>query len=264
VIWNLLSNAIKFTPARGRIAVTLEYTPYQAQIQISDTGQGITADFLPYIFERFRQADGSRTRSNPGLGLGLSIVHHLVELHGGTVEATSPGEGQGATFTIRLPLQSVQSQMTYLTPSEPYSFTRPDLSTDNIDSLAGLRVLVVDDEADIRQLFKLILEEYGIEVTTVASASAALSTLMANPNGYDVLLSDIGLPGEDGYSLMRQVRTLDAQIGGQIPAAALTAYAGNAEYAEALAAGYQTHIAKPIDPAQLVALVASLSGRMRR
>lgn len=264
VIWNLLSNAIKFTPVRGRIDVTLEYTSLEAQIQVRDTGQGITDDFLPYIFERFRQADGSRTRSNPGLGLGLSIVRHLVELHGGTVEASSPGEGQGTTFTIRLPLQSIQSQMTYLTPSESYNFTRPELSTDNIPSLAGLRVLVVDDEADIRQLFKLILEEYGIEVTTVASASAALSTLMANPNGYDVLLSDIGLPGEDGYSLMRQVRALDAEIGGQIPAAALTAYAGQAEYAEALAAGYQTHIAKPIDPSQLVALVASLTGRVRR
>ncbi|MBD2499481.1 chemotaxis protein CheB [Anabaena azotica] len=264
VIWNLLSNAIKFTPVRGRIDVTLEYTSIEAQIQVKDTGQGITPDFLPHIFERFRQADGSRTRSNPGLGLGLSIVCHLVELHGGTVEATSPGEGQGTTFTIRLPLQSIQSQMSYLTPSESYTFTRPELSIDNIASLAGLKVLVVDDEADIRQLFKLILEEYGVEVTTVASASAALSTLMANPNGYDVLLSDIGLPGEDGYSLMRQVRALDAEIGGQIPAAALTAYAGQAEYAEALAAGYQTHIAKPIDPSQLVALVASLTGRVRR
>ncbi|BCL36232.1 chemotaxis protein CheB [Nostoc sp. MS1] len=263
VIWNLLSNAIKFTPVRGRIDITLEYTPYQAQIQVSDTGQGIKDDFLPHIFERFRQADGSRTRSNPGLGLGLSIVRHLIELHGGTVEATSPGENQGATFTIHLPLQSIQGQMSYFTPSESFNLTRTQLPTDNISSLAGLRVLVVDDEADIRQLFKLILEEYGIEVTTVASASAALSTLMANPNGYDLLLSDIGLPAEDGYSLIHQIRLLSPEIGGQIPAAALTAYAGHAEYVEALAAGFQTHIAKPIDPAQLVTLVATLTGRVR-
>lgn len=263
VIWNLLSNAIKFTPVRGKIDVTLEYTPLQAQIQISDTGKGISADFLPYIFERFRQADGSRTRSNSGLGLGLSIVRHLVELHGGTVEATSPGENQGATFTISLPLQSIQEQISTLPPSEPYTFTRPELSTDNIDSLAGLRVLVVDDEADIRQLFKLILEEHGVEVTTVASASAALSMLTANPNGYDVLLSDIGLSGEDGYSLMREVRALSPELGGKIPAAALTAYAGHTEYAQALAAGFQTHIAKPVEHSQLLALVASLAGRVR-
>jgi two-component system CheB/CheR fusion protein len=262
IIWNLLSNAIKFTPVRGRIDISLEYTPYQAQIQISDTGQGISADFLPYIFERFRQADGSRTRSNPGLGLGLSIVRHLTELHGGTVEASSPGEDQGATFTIHLPLQSIQGQMSVLTANESFNFTKPQLPINNVSSLEGLRVLVVDDEADIRQLFKLILEEYGVEVTTVASASAALSTLMANPNGYDALLSDIGLPEEDGYSLMRQIRALSPEIGGQIPAAALTAYAGHTEYAEAIAAGYQTHIAKPIDPTQLVALVASLTGRV--
>ncbi|MBU7583335.1 MAG: PAS domain-containing protein [Nostoc sp. TH1S01] len=264
VVWNLLSNAIKFTPIRGRIDVTLEYTALQAQIQVSDTGKGINPEFLPYIFEHFRQADGSRTRSNPGLGLGLSIVRHLVELHGGTVEAESPGEGQGATFIVRLPLQTNQQEFSVLTAALA-SATRnspPEIPSDDLPSLAGVRVLVIDDEPDIRRLFQLILEEYGVEVTAVASASAALSTLMANPGGYDVLLSDIGLPGEDGYALIRQVRELSPEIGGQIPAAALTAYAGDADYTEALAAGYQMHLAKPIEPAQLVALVAALSKRI--
>jgi two-component system CheB/CheR fusion protein len=262
VVWNLLSNAIKFTPVRGKIKVTLTYTNVLAQIQVSDTGQGIPADFVPYIFERFRQADGSKTRSNQGLGLGLAIVRHLVELHGGVVEAKSPGVGKGATFTIHLPLQNIPGKVSVVHSSKSLVSTRTELSTDNISSLEGVRVLVVDDEADIRTLFKLALEEYGVEVTTVASASAALSTLMANPNSYDIILSDIGLPGEDGYALIRQIRALDPQLGGQIPAAALTAYAGDAESAEALAAGYQMHIAKPIDPPQLVALVASLTKRV--
>jgi len=264
IIWNLLSNAIKFTPAKGRIDVTLDYTPFQAQIQVSDTGTGINPEFLPYIFERFRQADGSRTRSNPGLGLGLSIVRHLVELHGGTVEAQSAGENRGATFTVRLPLQTKQKEFSVLTTLLP-SVTRkniPQIPAEDLPSLEGVHVLVVDDEPDIRHLFQLILGEYGIEVTTVASANAALSTLMANPGGYDVLLSDIGLPEEDGYTLIRQVRALTAEVGGQIPAAALTAYAGDADYTEALAAGYQMHIAKPVEPAQLLALVAALSGRI--
>ncbi|MBC1312168.1 PAS domain-containing protein [Trichormus variabilis PNB] len=260
VIWNLLSNAIKFTPVRGRIDITLEYTDFHAQIQISDTGQGISPDFLPFIFERFRQADGSRTRSNTGLGLGLSIVRHLVELHGGTVAAQSPGEGLGATFTIRLPLQTTEGGTSVLNTSDSLASTnKTELSTENIASLAGLRVLVVDDEPDIRLLFKLVLEEYGVEVATVGSASAALSTLTGNPNGYDILLSDIGLPGEDGYALIRNVRALSPELGGQIPAAALTAYAGYAEYAQALAAGFQMHLAKPVEPYQLVSLVASLA-----
>ncbi|OCQ98260.1 ATPase [Nostoc sp. MBR 210] len=263
VVWNLLSNAIKFTPANGRIDITLEYTNLQAQIQVSDTGQGISAEFLPYIFERFRQADGSKTRSNPGLGLGLSIVRHLVELHGGTIEAHSPGEGQGSTFIVRLPLQANQPEIPVLTPSLP-SITRnnlPDIPPDDLPALVGVRVLIVDDEPDIRQLFEIILEEYGIEVTAVASANAALSTLVANPGGYDVLLSDIGLPEQDGYMLMRQVRELSPELGGQIPAVALTAYASDADYNEALATGYQMHLAKPVKPAQLLSVVAVLSGR---
>jgi two-component system CheB/CheR fusion protein len=263
VMWNLLSNAIKFTPAGGRIAIALEYSDFHAQIQVSDTGIGISPEFLPYIFERFRQADGSRSRSNPGLGLGLSIVHHLVELHGGTVEAESQGEDQGATFTVRLPLQTHATEISLPITRQLVALQdQLEVPTGNITSLAGVRVLVVDDEADIRQLFTISLEQYEVEVTAVESASVALSTLMANPNGYDVLLSDIGLPGQDGYDLIRQVRSLDAEAGGQIPAAALTAYAGDAEQTESLAAGFQMHIAKPVEPEQLLYIVASLAGRI--
>ncbi|MFN6569424.1 chemotaxis protein CheB [Dendronalium sp. ChiSLP03b] len=264
VIWNLLSNAIKFTPVGGRIEVTLEYLDFQAQIQVSDTGQGINVDFLPYLFERFRQADGTRTRSNPGLGLGLSIVRHLVELHGGTVNAESQGEGQGATFTVRLPLQTnPQGGSLPSTEEAIVSIEESKVSLDTILSLEGVRVLVVDDETDIRDLFTTVLEAYGGEVTTVASASEALSTLMANPGGYDVLLSDIGMPEADGFMLIRQVRMLSPEIGGQIPAAALTAYTGDMEQTEALTAGFQMHIAKPVEPDQLVFVVASLAGKIR-
>ncbi len=268
VIWNLLSNSIKFTSVGGRIDITLDYSSFQAEIQVRDTGVGISADFLPYIFDRFRQADCSLTRSNTGLGLGLSIVRHLVELHGGTVEVTSPGEGQGATFTVRLPLQTnlektletsaiANPQNPVISPASPASH-----SPVSSPSLAGVRVLMVDDEPDIRQLFQIVLEEYGIQVTEAGSLKEALSILKANPHGYDVLLSDIGLPEEDGYALIRQVRSLSAEEGGQIPAAAMTAYAGDTDQTEALSAGFQTHVAKPIEPNRLISVVAALAGRI--
>ncbi|MEA5582386.1 chemotaxis protein CheB [Nodularia harveyana UHCC-0300] len=264
VFWNLLSNAIKFTPVGGKVTITLNYTDFQAQILVSDTGHGITADFLPYVFERFRQADGSRTRSNPGLGLGLSIVRYLVELHGGTIAAESQGEGQGATFTVRLPLQSPKQQISSPTFTEPAAcINQPELPMDEIPSLEGVRVLVVDDQAEIIQLFKKVLEQSGAEMTGVESAKEALATLIANPGGYDALLSDIGLPEEDGYSLIRQVRELSPEAGGKIPAAALTAYAEYADHTEALAAGFQMHFAKPISPAQLLSIVATLAGRLK-
>ncbi len=217
IIWNLFSNAIKFTPSGGRIDVILNYTDDHAQIQIRDTGIGISADFIPHIFERFRQADGSKTRSNPGLGLGLSIVRHLVELHGGTIETESPGVGQGATFTVTLPLQTQPQYTPVPIAQEPIVSTdQPELSTNDIPSLEGVRVLVVDDESAIRELFKIILEDYAAQVTEARSAKEALSLIKANPGGYDVLLSDIGLPQEDGYALIRQVRELNAEAGGQI------------------------------------------------
>ncbi|MDZ8258461.1 chemotaxis protein CheB [Nostoc sp. ChiQUE01b] len=264
VMWNLLSNAIKFTPIDGKIEVTLEYTDLQAKIQVSDTGQGINQDFLPFIFERFRQADGSRTRSNPGLGLGLSIVRHLIELHGGTIVAQSEGVGQGATFIVRLPLQVDLEESDLPSTIEPVAaIEQPEEAIDNIPSVEGLRVLVVDDETDIRDLFITVLEQYGVEVTAVASVREALSRLIANPRGYDVLLSDIGMPDEDGYALIRQVRALTPEAGGQIPAAVLTAFASQEERREALSAGFQMHLAKPVDPDQLLFLIASLGRRTR-
>ncbi|MBD2139664.1 PAS domain-containing protein [Anabaena sp. FACHB-1237] len=263
VIWNLLSNSIKFTPVGGRIDIRLQYSDFEAEIEVKDTGIGIDADFLPYIFQRFRQADGSRTRSNPGLGLGLSIVRHLVELHGGTITATSAGQGQGSTFTIRLPLCNSLAVTNIANNQVPVITENDIISPETYSSLAGLRVLIVDDEPDIRQLFQTVLTNYGIQVTEATSASEALSLIITHPGGYDILLSDVGLPGEDGYSLIRQIRQLNRKAGGQIPAAALTAYAGEAEEKEALAAGFQIHLAKPVTTDQLLSVVARLSGRMK-
>ncbi|MBH8562666.1 PAS domain-containing protein [Nostoc sp. CENA67] len=263
VVWNLLSNAIKFTPRGGRIEIALEYVDQQAEIRVSDTGQGISSDFLPYVFDRFRQADASTTRANTGLGLGLAIVRHLVELHGGTVQAQSEGEGQGATFIVRLPLQTNLEQSPVPSVIEStVSTDTPDTPVNDIPALNGVRVLIVDDEPEIRELFTTVLEVYGVEVTTVTSAKEALSALMANSSGYDILLSDIGMPEENGYTLIRQVRALSPEAGGEIPAAALTAYAREEEYKEALAAGFQMHLAKPVEAKQLLFVVAKLAGRV--
>nr|WP_225225905.1 ATP-binding protein [Komarekiella delphini-convector] len=261
VLWNLLSNAIKFTPLNGRIEITLESVQRQAQIRITDTGQGISADLLPYIFDRFRQGDSSTTKAKAGLGLGLSIVRHLVELHGGTIGAQSPGEGQGATFTVKLPLRDLP-QLTSSSDLEPTAFAASmnDLSQ-AVPSLSGLRVLAVDDEIDTCELYKSVLENYGAQVLTVASARLALSALNQAPNRYNVLICDIGMPEEDGYWLIQQVRSLSAQAGGQIPAVALTAYASEAQRQLAIKAGFQMHIAKPVEPVQLALLVAHLAGR---
>ncbi|MDZ8239460.1 MAG: chemotaxis protein CheB [Nostoc sp. ChiQUE01a] len=265
IIWNLLSNAIKFTPSGGRIEVLLEYIAEEAQIQVSDTGQGIKADFLPYVFDRFRQADSSRTRTNRGLGLGLSIVRHLVELHGGTVEVHSQGEGQGATFIVKLPLQSNLEESSTSNATQPVVPTEQlALSDANMLSLGGVRVLVVDDDLHVRELLTTLLEVCGVEVTAVASAREALSRLMTNPGGYDLLLSDIGMPEEDGYTLIRQVRALSVEQGGQIPAVAMTAYARAHDPREALSAGFQVYLAKPVDPERLIFVVASLTGRIRK
>lgn len=252
VIWNLLSNAIKFTSNGGRVTVKLKRSGSLVQIQVSDTGQGISADFLPYVFERFRQANSSSTRSQGGLGLGLSIVYHLVELHGGTIRAESLGQGQGATFTVQLPLLKTRKRETKNSTPSLHQQINPAL-------LDGLQVLVVDDEAGLLELLKTILEQYAAQVTAVGSAKEALAALIANPGEYDVLLSDIGMPDEDGYALIRQVRELNVETGGQIPAAALTAYVRGEEQSEALAAGFQRHIAKPVEPEQLVLIVAELA-----
>jgi two-component system CheB/CheR fusion protein len=259
VIWNLLSNAIKFTPSGGQVEVSLESVNSQAEIRVSDNGEGIATDFLPYVFERFRQADSSRTRPYNGLGLGLSIVRYLVELHGGTIQADSLGEGQGTTMIVKLPLKSALDEPAFTSDLQSRDLSRELKSqVDDIPSLEGLHILVVDDEADIRELLLTILQEYGAQVTTATSANEALLLLTAQPEAYNILLSDIGMPGQDGYNLIRQVRELSPEAGGQIPAAALTGYVSHEEIQAAYLAGFQAHIAKPVEPFQLVFMMANL------
>ncbi len=266
IIWNLLSNAIKFTNRGGKVKIKLSIVSSQdkyqttenyAQIQVMDTGIGISPEFLPYVFDRFRQADSSSTRSHGGLGLGLAIVRHLVELHGGSVHVDSQGEGQGATFIVKLPLDLSSTQMIV----EPKSRSKAeDLAplTLNI-SLSGVRVLVVDDEADTRDFIFTVLQQCQAEVRVVASVQEALQVISQwKP---DVLVSDIGMPDEDGYSLIRKLRSQPPEQGGKIPAAALTAYARAEDRMRAIKEGYQLHLPKPIEPAELATVVASLVGR---
>jgi two-component system CheB/CheR fusion protein len=249
------------------VEVVMQTIEDYAEIRVTDTGKGIAPELLPHIFDRFRQGDSSTTKTNQGLGLGLSIVYHLVQLHGGMVEAESPGEGQGTTITLRLPLRASPQEFTPPSPPEPAALAEPatDASTEAIDcripSLDGLQLLIVDDEADTRDLLKFVLEKYGAEVLTAASAREAMAALTENPGRYDVLISDIGMPEENGYFLIRQVRALAAEAGGKIPAAALTAYASDQEQERAIEAGFQTHIAKPIKPVQLGLIIANLVGR---
>ncbi|MEG4988310.1 PAS domain-containing protein [Microcoleus sp. BR0-C5] len=249
VVWNLLSNAVKFTPPGGRIEVVLDRVDTLAQITVTDTGKGIEPDFLPYVFDYFRQADSSMTRKFGGLGLGLAIVRHLVELHGGTVKSDSPGEGKGATLTVRIPLMPVQSQ------TSPAGTASPAQSF----NLSGINVLAVDDDADARDLVVFLLEDCGASVTAVSNATDALAVLTESVP--DLLLSDIGMPDTDGYMLMRQIRALAPDQGGLVPAIALTAYAGEIDYQQALAAGFQRHIAKPLDPDKLVQAIGEVLDR---
>ena len=250
VIWNILSNAIKFTPIGGQIKIKLGQVGSQIQIRITDTGKGIAPEFLPYVFDYFRQADGATTRKFGGLGLGLAIVRHLVELHGGTVQAQSLGEGQGATFTVRLPY--LQNKSKEIKDAKDNS----SLVAAQSSPLSGLEILVVDDDADMREFLPFMLEQYGATVTVVASAIEALTVLtQSQPN---LIVSDIGMPEMDGYMMMRQVRTLKPEQGGTIPAIALTAYAGEMDRQQAIAVGFQQHISKPVDPEELVRAIASL------
>jgi len=251
VVWNLLSNAIKFTPEGGGVEIRVGLADGRAQMVVSDTGRGIGPDFLPFVFERFRQADSATTRTHGGLGLGLAIVRQVVELHGGTVRAESSGEGQGATFTVSLPIPTFQ-----LDGAEGHEAP----GKVGAPSLEGLRVLVVDDEADARESLTVVLEQCGAVVTAVASAREALGALAHQRP--DILVSDIGMPEEDGYSLIEKVRVPEAaQRGGRIPAVALTAYAAPEDRRRALAAGYELHVPKPVTPEELVTAVANLSGR---
>jgi PAS domain S-box-containing protein len=261
VVWNLLSNAIKFTPQDGTVRITLREENGAAEIVVADTGIGIRAEFLAHVFEHFRQADASSTRRHGGLGLGLSIVKHLVEQHGGTVAAASPGEGHGATFTVRLPLAArIPGAERPPRPALPDGAPRAAASGDLRD-LGGLRVLIVDDEPDTRELIKRVLSDCNADVVTADSAPAALSLLTRwQP---DLLLSDIGMPEMDGFELLAQVRALGAEAGGNVPAIALTAFARSEDRLRTLAAGFTDHIAKPVEPPELVAAVALAAARRR-
>jgi PAS domain S-box-containing protein len=262
VIWNLLSNAIKFTPKGGRVQIRLERINSHIEIIVSDSGMGIPEDILPYIFERFRQADSASTRRYGGLGLGLAIVRHLVEMHGGTVEAESKGENQGATFTIKLPLIAIRSieMPSKNNTDREHPTADKNLAFECEPELQDLHILVVDDEEDGLTLIKTVLEKCGAKVTAVNSAADAWRSLQETRP--DVILSDIGMPGEDGYSLIKKIRALPEDKGGKTPAAALTAYARAEDRMRVLRAGFQIHLPKPIEPAELVAVVANLSGRV--
>ncbi|WP_341528176.1 ATP-binding protein [Nostoc sp. UHCC 0302] len=252
VIWNLLSNAVKFTPEGGKIDIQLECIDNQAQITVSDTGKGISPEFLPHVFEYFRQADSTTTRRFGGLGLGLAIVRHLVELHGGTIWAESSGEGQGAIFMLRLPLVKKESR-----PTKDINIAALNASVSTL-ILANIRILLVDDDVDTRDFYSFVLEQSGASVTAVESAAEVLQALAESEP--DILLSDIGMPQTDGYMLMRQVRALQTQ-GKDIPAIALTAYAGEINQQQALEAGFQKHLSKPVEPEELVRTIATLVGR---
>jgi PAS domain S-box-containing protein len=253
VVWNLVSNAVKFTPAGGEVNVRLHRINCHLEISVSDTGAGIHPDFLPHVFDRFRQADGSTTRAHGGLGLGLAIVRHLVELHGGEAVADSHGVGKGATFTVRLPLMS---------PVEPPPHVDVDksrrvLAEQSPASLSGLRVLIVDDEEDARELVSVMLTKSGAAMKCASCSSEAMEIIESwKP---DVLIADIGMPIEDGYGLITRVRALPRELGGQTPALALTAYARTEDRVRALSAGYQVHLSKPVDRAELAAVVARLA-----
>ena len=263
VIWNLLSNAIKFTPKHGRVQVQLQRINSHVEITVSDTGPGIDEAFLPHVFERFRQADSSASKRHGGLGLGLAIVRHLVELHGGTVEAGNRGDRQGATFTVNLPVMAVSKPAVTAAPADS-PLVHPSVSGnvpfDCPPNLHGIRVLAVDDEADARHLLKTVLEQCGAVVKTCASAGQVLADL--DEFAPDVLVSDIGMPEEDGYALIRKLRALEASRDGQgsrLPAVALTAYARVEDRLQALRAGYNMHVPKPVEPAELAVVIASLT-----
>jgi PAS domain S-box-containing protein len=257
VIWNLLSNALKFTPRGGRVEARMTSGGANVVAVIEDTGEGIEPAFLPHVFERFRQQDGSTTRAHGGLGLGLAIVRHLVELHGGSVRAESEGKGRGARFIVEIPMASVRFR-TAAPPIEPRELVEGGLPAEKCPAgLGGLRVLVVDDEADARDMVSAMLVRCDVQVRAVASAREALSAL--DEAGFDAIVSDVGMPAEDGYTLIEQVRLRPAERGGRTPAVALTAYARVEDRARALLAGFQMHLAKPVDPAELLIVLANVA-----
>ena len=259
IIWNLLSNAIKFTPAGGRVSVQLRKLENDAEISVRDSGIGIDVQFLPHVFDRFRQANSATTRVHGGLGLGLSIVRELVQLHDGTVQVHSDGEGKGSVFTVRLPLAGPK------TPTVAEAGIRLDDVVEKLATLdasavlRGLKILVVDDEQDTRDFVRAVLERCGSDVRTAASAQEALDFIVANRP--DFVISDVGMPGEDGFSLISKLRALPADRGGETPAVALTAYARPDDRLRLLRSGFQIHVPKPVEPAELVVAIASIAGK---
>ena len=257
VIWNLLSNAVKFTPKNGRVQVRLERIHSHVEVTVSDTGKGIEPEFLPHVFDRFRQFDGSMTRRQGGLGLGLALVRQIVELHGGTISVNSAGKDQGAVFSIHLPLLPLRIE-----PSADVPQVHPKAESESVsgqidDDLSGLKILVVDDETDSRELLRVTLKNRGANVVMASSAAYALATVKQET--FDLIISDIGMPDEDGFSLIKKIRSLPVEKGGKTPALALTAYARAEDRIKALHSGFQMHISKPIDLGELIAIVSSLT-----
>ncbi len=256
VFWNLLSNAVKFTPKNGRVRASVQSIGSHVEVSVADTGLGIDEGFLPHVFNRFSQRDSSSTRSVRGLGLGLAIARQLAELHGGSIQVESPGAGQGSTFTVKFPRSPVTDSSTN---GSVYSQADRSVGLEDAPDLTGIRVLVVEDDDDARALLAKVLESQGASVTAVSSAREALSVL--GKERVDVLLSDIEMPGTDGYELVRELRLRPSQQGGSVPAAALTAYARTEDRLRALRAGFQLHLSKPVQPAELITVVASLASR---
>jgi CheY-like chemotaxis protein/two-component sensor histidine kinase len=264
VFWNLISNAVKFTPKGGQVQVLLQRAASQLEVSVIDTGEGIAADFLPFVFDRFRQADATTTRRYGGLGLGLSIVKQLVELHGGSVQVASAGPGRGATFTVHLPAPTGASNVTTDATSEQHaalSNASGLLPQEACERLSEVRVLAVDDESDARGLLRRLLEDCGAKVVLAESAADAFEKFVADPP--DVLISDVGMPGEDGYTLMRRIRELTREFGGNTPSLALTAYARPEDRVRAVRAGFNMHLVKPVDPAELITMIASVVARAK-
>lgn len=261
VLWNLVSNALKFTPPGGHIEVSLLRVGAQLEIAVTDNGQGIPESFLPFVFDRFRQADASTTRSHGGLGLGLSIVRQIAELHGGTVWAESDGPGRGSTFVVSLPVGGIPSkgEASATTLSKTPAAETTAAEAEPVADISGVRVLVVDDDQDAREMVTRLLEERGAQVTAVASVALALQVLRKGPQ--DVIVSDIGMPEQDAYSLMGQVRLLPTEQGGTLPGIALTAFARKQDRQRALAAGFAEHVAKPVDASELILAIATLAKR---
>ena len=260
VVWNLLSNAVKFTPKGGQVSVRTERVGSDAEIAITDTGRGMAPHFLPYVFERFRQAEAGIARSHGGLGLGLAITRHLVELHGGSIEATSPGEGLGSTFTVRFPLATVGNAAGERPSDRAHTANGNDLPCPA--ELKGLHVLIIEDEEDARDLMASILEACGTRVSLASTAAEGIELFRQETP--DVMVSDVGMPGESGYDLIRKVRLLPPDQGGRTPAVALTAYARMEDRTRALMMGFDIHIPKPIEPSELLVVLAHLASRFAK